>query len=85
MTHSPEPTDRAGTPPGDELTSMPRWVKAFVVIAIVVVVLLLVRVLAGGDHGPARHVGVPGGLTGTEVARFADAGPRQALADRTRR
>ena len=34
----------------------PRWVKAFGVIALVVIVLFLVVLLVrGGEHGPGRH------------------------------
>ena len=36
----------------------PRWVKAFVVVAVVAVVLFVVlRVFGGGGHGPGRHAG----------------------------
>jgi hypothetical protein len=36
---------------------MPRWVKAFVIIAAVLVVLMLALMLAsGGQHGPGRHL-----------------------------
>jgi hypothetical protein len=34
---------------------MPRWVKVFVGIAIVLAVLAVVALLAPGDHGPGRH------------------------------
>jgi len=35
---------------------MPRWVKVFLIAAAVLVVLMLVlMVLAGGQHGPGRH------------------------------
>lgn len=41
-----------GTPPG-----MPRWVKVFGLVALVVVVLVVgVLLFADGDHGPRRHV-----------------------------
>jgi len=33
----------------------PRWVYAFAIIAIVVVLLLVVQILMGGNHGPGRH------------------------------
>jgi hypothetical protein len=35
----------------------PRWVKLGAIVAIVVVLLVvLIMVIAGGEHGPARHV-----------------------------
>lgn len=36
----------------------PRWVKAFAIVAAILVVLLLVMVLTGigGPHGPGRHL-----------------------------
>jgi len=49
-THNPDP----GTP---------RWVKVFGIIALVVVVLFVVVMLAGGDHGPSRHTPPAGGHT----------------------
>ena len=33
----------------------PRWVYVFAIIAIVVVLLLVVQILMGGNHGPGRH------------------------------
>jgi len=36
---------------------MPRWLKLGAIIAVVVVLLVvLIMVIAGGEHGPARHV-----------------------------
>ena len=40
------------TPPG-----APRWVKVFGIVAAVVVLLFLILLLAGNDHGPGRHLG----------------------------
>ncbi|HUR50562.1 MAG TPA: hypothetical protein VMZ11_00395 [Mycobacteriales bacterium] len=39
------------------LTGAPRWVKAFglVVLALVLVLLVLQLAGVGGDHGPGRH------------------------------
>jgi len=49
---------RSETPPG-----APRWVKVSAVVAFVVLVtLILIAVLAGGDHGPGRHIGAVGPL-----------------------
>ena len=37
---------------------MPIWVKVFAAIAILFVVMLVVALLTGGEHGPGRHIGV---------------------------
>jgi hypothetical protein len=42
--------------------STPRWVKVSGIIAAVVVVAIVVLALAGGEHGPGRHI--PGGDNG---------------------
>ena len=50
-----QPTERAAQrvrPP------MPRWVKIFGIVSIAVVLLMIgVSLLSGGQHGPARHLG----------------------------
>jgi hypothetical protein len=38
----------------------PRWVKVSGIIALALVVLVLIAVLAGGNHGPGRHQSSPG-------------------------
>lgn len=35
---------------------VPRWVKIAGVIAVVAALLVVVMLLAGGDHGPGRHM-----------------------------
>jgi hypothetical protein len=40
-------------------TGTPRWVKVFGVVALVLVVLVVVTLVIGGNHGPGRH-GSPG-------------------------
>ena len=35
---------------------MPRWVKVFVVVGAVIAVLAVVSLVAGGEHGPGRHL-----------------------------
>ena len=50
---------------GDD-TRTPRWVKAFGIITLLVVLVFVVLMLAGGgDHGPGRHfpTGGAGGQT----------------------
>jgi hypothetical protein len=43
-----------------ETIGMPRWVKVFGIIGLVVVLLFVIALVAGGgSHGPGRHT--PGG------------------------
>jgi len=43
-------------------------VKAFGIVALVVVVLFLVLLIAGGPHSPGRHLGTGGGQTALDGA-----------------
>jgi hypothetical protein len=45
--------DRERQPVSEEGT--PGWVKAFAAIGLAVVVLAVVLLVFGGDHGPSRH------------------------------
>jgi hypothetical protein len=36
---------------------MPTWVKVSGIVALVVVVLLVLVAVFGGEHGPGRHLG----------------------------
>ena len=48
-------------------TSMPRWVKVFVIVAILLVLAFVVSFLAGVRHGPGLHTpSGDGGHTPTE-------------------
>lgn len=58
---SSEPTE--STPDGDDGHRTPRWVKGFIIAAIVAFALVAIALAAGGDHGPARHL--PDGGEGT--------------------
>jgi hypothetical protein len=49
---SPERDERADRGP---TAGAPRWVKVSGVIALAIVLLVLILLLAGGDHGPGRH------------------------------
>ena len=43
-------------PEREQITGPPRWVKVFGIVALVVIVLFVVLLIAGGgEHGPARH------------------------------
>ncbi|HEV8635254.1 MAG TPA: hypothetical protein VG370_13565 [Chloroflexota bacterium] len=54
----PRPYPDTGAPPGT-----PRWVKVFGIVALVLVLLVVaVMVAGGGEHGPGRHM--PSGGTG---------------------
>jgi hypothetical protein len=39
----------------DESTGTPRWVKVFAIVAGLVVLLVVVLLVFGGEHGPSRH------------------------------
>ena len=42
--------------PDRESTATPLWVKVFGTIALVLILLLVIMLIAGGNHGPGRHV-----------------------------
>ena len=56
-------TDRPGSDRGDEgydyehepAGRIPRWVKVGAIIVAVVALLVVIRLLVGGGHGPRRH------------------------------
>lgn len=56
----PTPAAEAGPPDRRGAKSdMPRWVRVFVVVSVLLAVLLLIGLLTGG-HQPGRHSGAPG-------------------------
>ena len=58
----PDPDTHSDDGPGQ--TGMPRWVKVFVVIGAVLLVLLIATQFIGdGGHGPGRHGGGGGDET----------------------
>jgi hypothetical protein len=63
----PQPGDHVGAGPGPRPTGMPRWVKVFLIIAIVLVLAFIVSQLLGIQHGPRRHV--PPGSSGSHTAQ----------------
>ena len=54
---SPERQDPANRGP---TAGPPRWGKVSGIITLALVLLLLIVLLAGGNHGPARHQSSPG-------------------------
>jgi hypothetical protein len=44
-----------GAPGRGPTTGMPRWVKVFLIIAVVLALALVVSLLAGVRHGPGLH------------------------------
>jgi hypothetical protein len=49
--------------PREPTRTTPRWVKVFVIVTIIVVVLgVVIFLVSGGQHGPGRHL--PGGGSG---------------------
>jgi hypothetical protein len=56
------------SPPG-----VPRWVKIFAIVAVIVILLAIAAmILVGGEHGPERHM--HGGHTAAlALAPFVDA------------
>jgi len=54
MADPPSPEPAAG-PDGGPTGDTPRWVKVSGIIALAVLLLLIVLLFAGGNHGPDRH------------------------------
>ena len=52
--------DAGAGPEREPDAGTPRWVKAFAVVAVVLVVLFVVLQVFGGGHGPGRHSGETG-------------------------
>jgi hypothetical protein len=50
-------------PESHKAEGTPRWVKAFGIIALVLVVLVVVVLVTGTDHGPGRHSSPTSALT----------------------
>lgn len=48
----PYPDSKGDT---DRDTSTPRWVKVFGIIGLILVLLFVILLLTGRDHGPGRH------------------------------
>ena len=74
----PDPRGRAGGTRGEagSEAGMPRWVKAFGVVIVVLILLLggLKLLGVGGDHGPGRHA-PSGGAGGQAPPSWVAEGP----------
>ena len=55
MADRPSSPERDGSAERGPTAGPPRWVKVSGIIALALVLLLLVVLLAGGNHGPGRH------------------------------
>jgi hypothetical protein len=55
MADRPSSPERDGSTERGPSAGPPRWVKISGIIALALVLLLLVVLLAGGNHGPGRH------------------------------
>lgn len=50
---TPRRPDTGDTPPG-----MPRWVKvSAIIVGVLVMLVVAVKIVSGGEHGPGRHTG----------------------------
>ena len=58
MTDNEEPDDAATRESDpDEQTGVPRWVRVFVIVGVIVIIGFIVLMVAGGgNHGPGRHL-----------------------------
>jgi hypothetical protein len=55
MADRPSSPEREGSTDRGPTAGPPRWVKVFAIITLALVVLVLIVLLAGGNHGPGRH------------------------------
>jgi hypothetical protein len=54
-----------GSANGPKPPGMPRWVKASAaVVALLVVALVAVLIMTGGQHGPGRHANMTSSVSG---------------------
>ena len=59
MADRPSSPERDGSADRGPTAGPPRWVKVSGIIARALVVLVLIVLLAGGNHGPSRHQSSP--------------------------
>jgi hypothetical protein len=59
MTHNPSGPENSADGDREVLAGPPRWVKISAIVGgIIVLIIVVVMLLTGGQHGPARHVGM---------------------------
>jgi hypothetical protein len=60
MADQPSSPQRDGSADRGPTAGPPRWVRIVGIIALALVVLALIVLLTGGNHGPGRHQSSPG-------------------------
>ena len=55
MTDQPSSPERENRADRGPTAGPPRWVKVSGIITLALIVLVLIVLLAGGNHGPGRH------------------------------
>jgi hypothetical protein len=55
MADPPPYSERDASPDRGPTTGAPRWVKVSGIIALAVLLLVIILLLTGSDHGPSRH------------------------------
>jgi hypothetical protein len=70
---SPDANGNTNVGPGRELTpGIPRWVKVFGIVALVLILLVVIILVTGvgGEHSPGRHI--PSSGAGAQTPPIAD-------------
>jgi hypothetical protein len=70
-----EPVDQRGPTGGSTrgLAGVPHWVKIFVLISLVVILIMVAAMIVTGHHGMGRHQAASGLAEGTAVSSAASA------------
>lgn len=55
MTAEQQPAPDAGPGVSGRPPGVPRWVKVSGIVVAILLLILIVAMFAGGDHGPGRH------------------------------
>jgi len=72
MADPPAARDAGAADERGSTVGVPRWVKVFGIVALVVVVLFVVLMLVQGGHGPSRHTS--GSDARSPIAKLGSAG-----------
>lgn len=65
---------RGSTPSPPAYPGMPRWVKVSAIVVLALILLFAIALLAGGNHGPGRHL--PSGGAGGHTILLLAVGQR---------